>query len=245
MAGHDAHGGGGGARGGRGIEAIREKLDAIGPGSYVRSVRGARSSGDRCTISVAAPGERAISFTIDGVAVESLRLMPGDAWTDEIASRVRTAVERDRARRDAMSVLSRAPMSRRRLMRKLRDRGYDESVAGGVADDLERLGFIDDRALAESAARSMVARKPAGSRFIEMKLREKGFDGSLAREAAEGAVGARDEVEDALRLARKKSASMSASLEPDARRRRIYAMLARRGYGPDVCRATVERLGRE
>lgn len=233
------------SRGRRGIEAVRERLEGIGRGAIVRSVRAGRGQAGRCTISVGAPGERSVAFTLDGVAAESLRLMPGDAWTDELAARVRGALELDRAKRDAMNSLSRAPMSRRRLMGKLRDRGYEETVAAAVADELARLGLIDDRALAEAAARSMVQRRPAGARFIEMKLREKGFDGTLAREVAAAALSERDPVEDALVLARKKSAAMPGTLDGEARRRRIYGMLARRGFAPDVCRAVVERVERE
>lgn len=248
MTGPRAQGAGAGSSGPRprarrSIDAVREKLDSIGDGAIVRSVRAARNQSGRSTISIGAPGRRPVSITLDGAAAESLRLMPGDAWTPDLADRVRAALEHDRAKRDAMNSLSRAPMSRRRLVRKLRDRGYDESVASTVADDLARIGLLNDRALAEAAARSMVQRRPAGARFVEMKLRQKGFDGALAREAAGEALSERDPLEDALTLARKKAAAMPAKLDRDARRRRLYGMLARRGYSPDVCRAAVDRLG--
>ena len=235
----------GATRSKRGIEAAREKLDAIGEGATIRSVRMSRGATDRCVISVGAPGERPVGIALDGVAAESLRLIPGDTWTPALAERVRAALEHDRAKRDAMNSLSRAPMSRRRLLSKLRQRGYDDGVAARVADDLARMGLLDDRALAEAAARSMVQRRPAGVRFIEMKLREKGFDGSLAKEVAGAALSERDPLDDALTLARKKAAAMPAKLDRDARRRRLYGMLARRGYSPDVCRTTVDQLERE
>ncbi len=234
-----------GAGGARGIEALRAKLDAIEPGAVVRSIRPSKRDAGRCTISVGAPGRRAVGIAIDALAGERLRIAPGDEWTDDLARRVREAVELDRARRDAMGSLSRAPMSRGRLLRKLRDRGYAGDVADAVADDLERIGLLDDRELAAAAARSLVSRRPAGARFIEMKLREKGFDAALARDVAADVLGERDPAEDALALAQKKAAAMPASLERDARRRRIYGMLARRGFSPEVCRATVDRLASE
>ena len=233
-----------GRRATRGIAATREKLGSIGDGAVVRSVRAARGSSGRCTISVGAQGKRPVSFTLDGTSAESLRLMPGDEWTDELAERLRAALELDHARRDAMATLSRAPMSRRRLMRKLHERGYEEPVAVAVVEDLARVGLIDDRALAEAAARSMASRRPSGARFIEMKLREKGFDGALAREAAAAALAERDPIEDALALARRKVAAMPASLGREARRRRLYGMLARRGYDPSMCRRVIESVER-
>lgn len=218
------------------IDTLRRRIDDVPPAAIVRSVRLTRGAPARCTISVGTPGDKPASFTLDALDAESMRLEPGAPWSPELASRIREAIERDRARRDALATLARAPMSRRRLETKLRDKGHTHEAAALAADHLIRLGLLDDAALADSAARSMMNRQPAGARLIENKLRAKGIDPAAARDAARKAAQDRDPLEDATALAKKKLRSMPASLDAQARRRRVYAALARRGFDADVCR---------
>lgn len=122
-----------------------------------------------------------------------------------------------------------------------------------LADDLARKGFLDDRRYAESVAAAEIRRKPAGSRLIETKLRAKRIDAKLAREIASHTVSEdRARREDrgehknaaALELARRKMRTLSNRVDPDTAARRIYGLLARRGFDPDVCREVTRRVVR-
>ena len=79
----------------------------------------------------------------------------------------------------------------------------------------------------------------AASRLIARELRANGVEAAIADEAA-AAVSDEDA---AYRLAARRLRSL-AGLEYDAFRNRLGAYLQRRGFGWDVCRATVDRCWR-
>ncbi|MGP1345230.1 MAG: regulatory protein RecX [Phycisphaerales bacterium] len=167
--------------------------------------------------------------------IESLALRVGTRWTEEADEALRAAIDRDAARRYAIASLSRRAAASGRLAGALARRGHDQRTIAHTIEDLQRLGLIDDHALAESLARSLLSRAPAGQRLIETKLIARGIPAPIARTTAASAASSRDTTGDALECARKKARSLPQRLEPDAARRRIYAALARRGFPPDAC----------
>jgi regulatory protein len=177
------------------------------------------------------------------------------------------AILRGQARTDArywaLRILSRSAVSRggliAKLQRKGRGRGSAREAAQGIdvgtatriADELQAKGFLDDRRYAESVIAAELRRKPAGSRLLEMKLRAKRVEPGVAREVIAAAMGEqrarqRDRAEDplgpALDLARRKLRTMGGRVEEQAAARRIYSLLARRGFDPDVCRGVTNRV---
>ncbi len=151
------------------------------------------------------------------------------------------------------------PRSVQEVRRRLLDAGYRPGLVDGAIERLTALGYLDDAAFARSWLESRDRVRPRGAWALRDELRRKGvaaadIEAALgAREAAAagadtdpaggGADGARvestasDEAAAARLLARRGAPILR---EPDPRKRRAkaYALLARNGFAPDVCRSS-------
>ncbi len=174
--------------------------------------------------------------------LSSLGLSRGQAWTPTLEHAVKAAASDDALREYALRVLSRHPCSRARMADKLRRRGADEAQRESLLDELERLGALDDVALAGSVVRSELSRQPAGRRLLEQKLRAKGIEREESRRVLDEAMEGRDHAADARAAAEKKMRSLSRVADLQVRRRRLYAYLVRRGFDADVCREVVREF---
>ncbi len=179
------------------------------------------------------------SRTLGAVEPGAAGVRVGAEVTAEMVSRVRRAAALARAKAGAMRRLARRGKSSGQLVDDLVRAGHGKDAAVEAVERLRRAGLIDDRALAESYARQVAARSASGRRLLEAKLRSKGFGGEIAAEAAKGAAGERDALEDAVALARKKVRSLPRTIDPAAGKRRVWAALARRGFEVDVCMRAV------
>ena len=138
----------------------------------------------------------------------------------------------------ALGLLAVRQRSRRELERRLHRAGFEQEEIQEELDRLQQVGLIDDEAFARSVAeRSFTARKE-GRRVVAGRLMSAGIAADTAEAVLQQAVG--DEEERADALAATKAARMT-GLTPDAASRRLYAMLVRRGYAPDVARHAARR----
>jgi regulatory protein len=101
-----------------------------------------------------------------------------------------------------------------------------------VLDRLSAVGLVDDRAFADSYVVSRQRDRGLAVREISRQLRNKGVDETVITTAVEAAAG-EAEAEAARQLVLRKLRSMS-RLTPEARTRRLVAMLARKGYPPSM-----------
>ena len=227
---------GGGARRGERPGSAEGLFEDIPVGAVVTAIRPTARDPTRCTIRV---GRKTVA-TLDRRRIDELGVKPGDEWTSALAERVQGAVALSRAVADAMRSLSRRARTRGQIIDGLVRKGHGRADAEAAAERLVELGLLDDRAYAEAAAREILARKPAGKRFIESKLRQRRVGRDLAAEVAGAATESRDELADALRLATRRARALPGKLDGEAARRRLYGYLARRGFDGEVCRRAVE-----
>lgn len=179
--------------------------------------------------------------TLTWAQIDSLGLRVGQAWEPALAQRVTEAATYDAAYRLAMRKLNRRALSRRELGRKLTQAGHAADLVDAVADRLEELGLLDDRAYGQAVLRELSRGKAAGPKLMRAKLFAKGLSGPLVDELVSEANGERDSVAEARALAEKKLATASFQrLEPMARKRRLWGLLARRGFESDVIQQAVE-----
>jgi regulatory protein len=141
----------------------------------------------------------------------------------------------------AVHLLSFRPRSSMELRRKLlglphpaESRHVEEALMR-----LTALGYVDDAAFAREFTRSRVGNAGMSRRRVAAELRRRG----VAREAIADALeeggeaggGAADEVATASDVARRRLRAMR-GVDDAARRRRLYAFLARRGFDADTIR---------
>lgn len=147
----------------------------------------------------------------------------------------------DAIRRDAERLVRDRALSRAELANRLAAKGHDRDAIESLIAEYERVGAIDDRSLARSIAESELRRRPCSAQLLEHKLARRGIDPDLAHEIARELTAHRDPFEDALALARSALRTMRGK-NPDVARRRLLALLARRGYDDDLCRSAADRF---
>ena len=152
------------------------------------------------------------------------------------------ATDADACREAALKLIERTRRTRSDLERRLAAKGYVRSVVGPVVERLAEVGLVDDVEYARAWLAGRWGRRPSGWRRLHQELRAKGIaDDAIeaSRAALAGRDGAPDESESAARLVEQASRRM-AGLDPQKRRQRLYALLARRGYSGDVIRRALD-----
>jgi len=141
----------------------------------------------------------------------------------------------------ALRLLERTRQTRSELARKLRDKGYAAAVVEGVLERLAGVGLVDDVEYARAFLRGRWGRRAAGRRKLEQDLRGRGVPPEAiarARATLESELGDVDETASARRVI-EQSARRYQNLEPHERRRRLWALLMRRGFDGETIQAVL------
>jgi regulatory protein len=147
-----------------------------------------------------------------------------------------------RATAAALTFLAYRPRSEGEIRTRLRKADVPDDTISLVIDRLRSWHYVDDADFARRWIENRATHRPRGARLLAEELRAKGIPPQLMAEALDEAE--IDEFADALELARQRSRQL-AGLEPAVRERRLSGFLARRGYGFDVIRTTLNTLREE
>jgi regulatory protein len=148
------------------------------------------------------------------------------------------------AREAALRLLERVRRTRSDLVRRLRERDFDDATIETVLERLTGVGLIDDAEYARAFLAGRWGRRAAGWRRLEADLRKKGValpDIEAARARMEQDLGAADEVALARRVIAQSERRL-AKIEPRLRRQRLWALLSRRGFDGDVIQQALREL---
>lgn len=180
--------------------------------------------------------------TLPASMVTQLNLSVGRAWDPSLAASVGHAKAYRKCYTQAMNRVDRRVWASSKLHKKLLELGHDEKIVTQVLSKMTQIGALDDEAAGRSLIREIQLRKPAGARLLRVKLMQKGLDRALVdRLLSELVPDVESSVDGARELALKKLRTMS-RLDPQVRQRRLYGLLARRGFGPDVISRVMENL---
>jgi regulatory protein len=159
----------------------------------------------------------------------------GSDEVDEPAETLEAA--QHRAENISMHALTRRGVSSREMEKTLRSRDLPEEVVLAEVARLERVGLLDDAALAETLVRTKQDRKGLGKSAIAAELRQRG----LAQEAVDEAVAEIDDDDEQARAdewARKRAGQLR-GLDHATAERRLNGYLMRRGYRSEVVRRAI------
>jgi regulatory protein len=143
-----------------------------------------------------------------------------------------------RAANVSIHQLARRGMSRWELQQVLEKRDITDDVAEAELDRLERVGLLDDAALAVTLVYTQHTRKGLGRSAIAHELRRRHIDPDIIEDAL-SEIADDDERERALELAHKRIGQLN-SVDDDTAYRRLNGFLARKGYSSEIIRAAVE-----
>lgn len=113
-------------------------------------------------------------------------------------------------------------------------------VVEEVLGDMERQGFLSDKAFAQNLIAKYTHGKPSGSRKIKFELKRRGISGQVSEEALSG-IDPDDEKARAKELGEARWEKFS-NLDPDKRKKRVFDFLMRRGFDFQIVRDVMEQL---
>lgn len=150
----------------------------------------------------------------------------------------------DDAKAYTLRLLARRSYTTQELRRKLSRRGFAVDESERVVRRFTEAGLLDDVEFALRFARQKLSGAGSSAQRIRQMLGLKGIscdvaDAAIARTVEEEGIDLFDVLH---RVARRKLAT-SNSQDPQVRRRRLFAFLARRGYPLDDIRRVIERVG--
>jgi SOS response regulatory protein OraA/RecX len=150
------------------------------------------------------------------------------------------AASADAAHAAALRLLTTRARTRAELRERLEQRGFEAAAVAETLGRLERVGLVDDAALAEAVAEGR-AERGLDAPAIATELRDRGVDPALAERAAQAAVPAEDRADRCRQVAQARLAQL-AGLPAPTQLRRLATYLARRGYPPDLAESVARDL---
>lgn len=143
----------------------------------------------------------------------------------------------------ALDLLAARAYTTRNLRRKLVQKAFDPAVVEPAIERLVAAGLLDDERYAAAYARQKLVIAGASVRRVEQELVRKGISREVAKVkvssvAEEEAVDASSSIR---RVASKKLASLG-DIDPLVKRRRVFGLLARRGYEIDDINRVLREL---
>ena len=136
--------------------------------------------------------------------------------------------------------------------RRLNHLGYPSALCDEVIERLTELAYLDDEAFAKAWIESRDRARPRGEMALRRELQSKGVPDATIRtvlgaradavradglDSEEVGTVSRDaDSVAARRLIERRARMLQRELDPQRRRQKAYALLARSGFSPDVCR---------
>jgi regulatory protein len=120
-------------------------------------------------------------------------------------------------------------------------RGFEKDEIADVLARLRREGLLNDSRLAERIARTRIEGRGLGRRRVRRELSQRGVS---AKTAEAGLARALDEISEGgvLDAAARGYWALHGAVPPEARVRRLYAFLLRRGFPPSLVHERLHAL---
>lgn len=151
---------------------------------------------------------------------------------------------RDKTHRIALDLLAVRDRSVHEMRERLQRRGCGSDDIDTVVADLEALGLLDDCTFVRRWVETRRERRPEGEPKVMRDLLRRGVPKQIIEQVLsefDEPLGSSDEALDLLRRNR----ARYAGLEAVKAQRRMYGLLARRGFDPDTTRRAVEQAWQE
>lgn len=185
-----------------------------------------------------------LAWTVPADVIAGLGLAIGRPVGGEAIARLDRAADEEGAVRSALRALERRAHGAVELGRKLARKGHPAEAVEAALERLDRLGLLDDLGFARTYATARSARGRGPARLRQDLLALGVAAPVVARAVSELQAETEDPLEQPLALARKRAAALR-GVPPEARRRRLVAFLARRGFRGSEVRSVLEQVLKE
>jgi regulatory protein len=180
-------------------------------------------------------------FSVHEDLLVKYRLLKGDFVEPGQLEEILAEEEKHRAYLDALNFIAVRHRSVQEVNRKLKEKGYEPDLIRTTIGKLEEQGYLNDSQFAQQWAAERFDLQKKGRKWVEMELLQKGID---KREIASAISQLNEEAEwnNALEVGGKKWKQLTGEMQ--ARKRKLYGFLARRGFpGPVVARVVKHFAG--
>ena len=149
---------------------------------------------------------------------------------------------RERTMNRAVKLLAAKPRSVRELRERLLEKLWtDEAIVDGVIEKLKDYKYLDDEQFARDLAVSKLRQKPQGKRRLQQSMSQKKLDKEIVDQAISEAFEKLPE-EDLIDHAIAKRLRPKGKPETREDTQKIYAFLARQGFGFDLIREKMSSI---
>ena len=171
-------------------------------------------------------------FGLSGETVAALGLRVGREVDRADLDRIALEEQLYEARQYAFLLLSYKARTTSELKQRLGRKGFSPDIVSSTLQRLAELKMVDDAGFARRFAEDRITIGHKGKWRVRGELLKRGID---RKQIDEAIAEAPDETAAAREVAAK-YVSRNRRLEPDVLKRRLYALLARRGFSPDTIR---------
>ncbi|MEO0079149.1 MAG: RecX family transcriptional regulator [candidate division WOR-3 bacterium] len=172
----------------------------------------------------------AFAFSISQELASELGLKKGLAIDRQ---RLEELIQKERLRKCqdyALLLLSYRARTKAELAGRLERKGYPKEVVSAVVGRLEELGLLDDAAFARAFTEDRINIGHKGKWRVRAELMKRGVD----RKEIEAALKEAPDETEAARMVVQHYQSRYRRLDPKTRKRRLYGLLARRGFSTET-----------
>jgi len=205
-------------------------------------------AGKITALKVQARNKHRVNVYLDGAfafglaAIEAARLKIGQTLSETDVARLQGADEVEKTYERALKYLSYRPRTEAEIRRHLDRQAQSSAVMDEVLARLRRAGLVDDRAFGRFWVENRSQFRPKSGRLLKSELRQKGLTAEQAEAALAESHGGDAEAAYQAAAAR---AHRLAGLPQAEFFRKLQGFLARRGFGYETIRETIERVWRE
>jgi len=180
--------------------------------------------------------------SLPALSLAALGIARGATLEPPVLGALQHLADIEAAYRAAVRAQTRRPHARTELRRRLLKKQHPPAAVDVALDRLVQQDLLDDRRFAEHFVATRGARGRASARLLQ-DLRRLGVDQRVAQKAVTAALAAEGIDETAtLRQVAERRARQLGALPHTAKRRRLLAYLARRGYQGAAVRKVVGEL---
>ena len=167
-----------------------------------------------------------------------MKLHPESARMFEVDEQV------EKAKNAAFRLLSGRAYTRREVISKLRDRGFQEKTIDETIQMLERIALIDDTDFARRFVQEKMRIRPMGRTRLRLELKRRGVEEEVAEQILDETLADVDPETVALDLLRSRLRRFQGIERPKALAR-MCGFLVRRGFSGSVARGAAKQVWTE
>jgi regulatory protein len=171
-------------------------------------------------------------FGLSSETVGALGLRVGREVDRAELDRIAHEEQMHEARQYAFLLLSYKARTTSELTQRLTRKGFSPDIVSRTLQRLAELKMVDDAGFARRFAEDRIAIGHKGKWRVRGELLKRGLD----RQQIDAAIEQAPDETAAAREVAEKYVSRNRRLEPGVLKRRLYALLARRGFSPDTIR---------